>query len=63
MLFFSMGGHEKETELITADTHGLTSYHILESISDKVWNHYFHNNCELIMKEAEPLLEGVYEIE
>ena len=63
MLRFSKGVAEEEGEEITSDTHGLTSYHVLRGIRDRVHDHYRQRNYELVMKEAEPLLEGVREVE
>ena len=62
-LLFSRGGSHKEEEEIAVDTHGLTSYHILSKIKIQVEDHYTNNEFERVLKEVEPLLQGVDKIE
>ena len=57
------GGEGEKEEEVTVDTHGLTSYHILKGIRDKLKGHYKKNDFKSMVKEAEPLVQQVEEIE
>ena len=57
------GGEGEKEEEVTVDTHGLTSYHILKGIRDTLLEHYKKNEFKSMVKEAEPLVQQVEEIE